>query len=85
VVPPAGPEPVRTVIRLEAGQATVLLPPNLRVQVHCHADMGDVDCLGQSGRDEGPMADVVVADPGGPPVLELDVTVRAGAVEVRRG
>jgi phage shock protein PspC (stress-responsive transcriptional regulator) len=85
VVPPAGPEPVRTVVGLEAGQATVLLPPNLRVQVHCHADMGDVDCLGQSGRDEGPMADVVVAEPGGPPVLELDVTVRAGAVEVRRG
>ncbi|HWN32820.1 MAG TPA: PspC domain-containing protein [Pseudonocardia sp.] len=86
-VPPAsaGPEPVRTLIRLEAGQATVLLPPNLNVRVHCHADMGDVDCLGQRGRSEGPMADVVVADPGGPPALELDVTVRAGAVEVRRG
>jgi phage shock protein PspC (stress-responsive transcriptional regulator) len=85
VAPPgAGTEPVRTFISLEAGQATVLLPPNLNVRVHCHADMGDVDCLGQSGRDDGPMADVVVADPGAP-VLELDVTVRAGAVEVRRG
>src|SRR5882757_3077880 len=85
VAPPGtGTEPVRTFISLEAGQATVLLPPNLNVRVHCHADMGDVDCLGQSGRDDGPMADVVVADPGAP-VLELDVTVRAGAVEVRRG
>ncbi|HEX4362605.1 MAG TPA: PspC domain-containing protein [Pseudonocardia sp.] len=85
VAPPGtGTEPVRTFINLEAGQATVLLPPNLNVRVHCHADMGDVDCLGQSGRDDGPMADVVVADPGAP-VLELDVTVRAGAVEVRRG
>ena len=85
VTPPgAGTEPVRTFISLEAGQATVLLPPNLNVRVHCHADMGDVDCLGQSGRDDGPMADVVVTDPGAP-VLELDVTVRAGAVEVRRG
>ena len=85
-VPPpgAGPEPVRTLVSLEAGQATVLLPPNLNVRVHCHADMGDVECLGQSGERQGPTADVVVADPGAP-VLELDVTVRTGAVEVRRG
>jgi hypothetical protein len=82
--PATGPGPVRTVVSLEAGQATVLLPPNLNVRVHCHADMGDVDCLGQSGDRNGPMADVVVADPGAP-VLELDVTVRTGAVEVRRG
>jgi hypothetical protein len=46
--------------------------------------MGDVECLGQSGERQGPTADVVVADPGAP-VLELDVTVRTGAVEVRRG
>ncbi|HEX4247866.1 MAG TPA: PspC domain-containing protein [Pseudonocardia sp.] len=82
--PGAGPEPVHTLVSLEAGQATVLLPPGLNVRVHCHADMGDVDCLGQSDRSDGPMQDVVVADPG-TPVLELDVTVRTGAVEVRRG
>ncbi|MDT7696920.1 MAG: hypothetical protein QOI75_6287, partial [Pseudonocardiales bacterium] len=78
---------VRTVVGLEAGQATVLLPPNLTVRVHCHADVGDVDCLGQRGRGQGPAADVTVTDPAGAlsPQLELDVTVRAGQVEVHRG
>jgi phage shock protein PspC (stress-responsive transcriptional regulator) len=85
--PPGATAAVHTVVRLEAGQATVLLPPNLNVRVHCHADVGDVDCLGQRGRGQGPTADVVVADPGGAPgpQLELDVIVRAGQVEVHRG
>jgi len=48
--PPGAAATVRTVVGLEAGQATVLLPPNLTVRVHCHADVGDVDCLGQRGR-----------------------------------
>ncbi|MDT7674691.1 MAG: hypothetical protein QOD82_2593, partial [Pseudonocardiales bacterium] len=88
VAPPGtGTEPVRTFISLEAGQATVLLPPNMTVRVHCHADVGDVDCLGQRGRGQGPSADVTVTDPAGAlsPQLELDVTVRAGQVEVHRG
>jgi phage shock protein PspC (stress-responsive transcriptional regulator) len=85
--PPGAAATVHTAVRLEAGQATVLLPPNLTVRVHCHADVGDVDCLGQRGRGQGPAADVVVTDPGGAvgPQLELDVTVRAGQVEVHRG
>jgi phage shock protein PspC (stress-responsive transcriptional regulator) len=84
---PPGAATVHTVVRLEAGQATVLLPPNLTVRVHCHADVGDVDCLGQRGRGQGPAADVTVTDPAGAlrPQLELDVTVRAGQVEVHRG
>jgi phage shock protein PspC (stress-responsive transcriptional regulator) len=85
--PPGTAATVRTVVGLEAGQATVLLPPNLTVRVHCHADVGDVDCLGQRGRGQGPAADVTVTDPAGAlsPQLELDVTVRAGQVEVHRG
>ncbi|MDT7670414.1 MAG: hypothetical protein QOC74_3197, partial [Pseudonocardiales bacterium] len=85
--PPGAAATVRTVVGLEAGQATVLLPPNLTVRVHCHADVGDVDCLGQRGRGQGPAADVTVTDPAGAlsPQLELDVTVRAGQVEVHRG
>jgi phage shock protein PspC (stress-responsive transcriptional regulator) len=86
-VPPGAAAAVRTVVGLEAGEATVLLPPNLAVRVHCHADVGDVDCLGQRGRGQGPAADVTVTDPAGAlrPQLELDVTVRAGQVEVHRG
>jgi predicted membrane protein len=89
-VTPAGTGPVRTVVSLEAGEATVLLPANANVRVHCHADMGEVDCLGRSGRDEGPSADVEVFDPGvnvpsNSRPLDLEVTVRTGAVEVRRG
>jgi phage shock protein PspC (stress-responsive transcriptional regulator) len=86
-VPPGAAAAVRTVVGLEAGEATVLLPPNLAVRVHCHADVGDVDCLGQRGRGQGPAADVTVTDPAGAlrPQLELDVTVQAGQVEVHRG
>jgi hypothetical protein len=85
--PPGAAAAVHTVVGLEAGQATVLLPPNLTVRVHCHADVGDVDCLGQRGRGQGPAADVTVTDPTGAlhPQLELDVTVQAGQVEVHRG
>lgn len=89
-VTPAGAGPVRTVVSLEAGEATVLLPPNANVRVHCHVDMGEVNCLGRSGRDGGPSADVEVFDPGvnvpsNSRPLDLEVTVRTGAVEVRRG
>jgi len=79
-----------TAVRLDAGQATVLLPPNVAVRVHCHADIGEVDCLGQHGVADGPDADVRVVDPGvnvppGSAELDLDVSVRTGSVEVRRG
>ena len=89
-VTPAGAAPVRTVVSLEAGEATVLLPPNANVRVHCHVDMGEVDCLGRGGGDEGPSADVEVTDPGvnvpaNSRPLDLEVIVRTGAVEVRRG
>jgi len=89
-VTPVGATPVRTVVSLEAGEATVLLPPNANVRVHCHVDMGEVDCLGRAGGDEGPSADVEVNDPGvnvpaNSRPLDLEVIVRTGAVEVRRG
>jgi phage shock protein PspC (stress-responsive transcriptional regulator) len=88
--PTPPPTEVRTVVRLDAGQATVLLPPDLPVRVHCHADVGDLQCLGTAGHASGPSSDIRVQDPGvgappGGPVLDLDVIVGAGDVEVTRG
>jgi hypothetical protein len=98
--PPAGPaavgEPIRTQVTLRVGEALVLVPPNADVRVHCHASIGEVDCLGDPGarysatEDDGPTADAVVNSlgddgvAGGRP-LEIDVNVGTGSVEVRRG
>ncbi len=91
----AGLEPVRTSVNLEFGQVVVWLPPNADVQVHCHASIGDVDCLGQRGNRDGnadrngPTADARVDSlgldglTGGRPLI-LDVTVGTGHVEVKR-
>jgi phage shock protein PspC (stress-responsive transcriptional regulator) len=96
--PPAGPtvalqpgQPARTVVNLEVGDITVLLPPNVDVTVHCRAEIGDVNCLGQHGETDGPTQDVTVQrDLGADGVpsgraLELELLVRTGDVEVRRG
>jgi predicted membrane protein len=81
---------VRTSVTLDAGDVQVLLPPNVPVRVHCHVDLGDVRCLNQRDSTDGPSADIVLTDPGvnvppGTRPLELDVSVRTGDVEVRRG
>jgi phage shock protein PspC (stress-responsive transcriptional regulator) len=87
---PTEPGAVRTSVTLDAGDVQVLLPPNVPVRVHCHADLGDVRCLDQRDSTDGPSADIVVTDPGvdvppGSRPLELDVSIRTGDVEVRRG
>ncbi|MBO0878000.1 MAG: hypothetical protein J2P19_31885, partial [Pseudonocardia sp.] len=87
--PPPG-QPVRTVVNLEVGDITVLLPPNLDVSVHCKAEFGDVNCLGQHGESDGPTQETTVSDPGADGVrsgrpLELELLVRTGDVGVRRG
>lgn len=85
---------MHTSVVLGAGEASVVLPANVPVRVHCHADLGQVDCLGQRGHANsaarGPGADLVVTDPGvnvpaGTRTLDLDVSVHTGHVEVRRG
>lgn len=81
---------------VQFGEAVVLVPANADVRVHCHAAIGEVDCLGDQGtrygasEDGGPTADAVVNSlgddgvAGGRP-LEIDVNVGTGSVEVRRG
>jgi phage shock protein PspC (stress-responsive transcriptional regulator) len=89
-------EPVRTVVSVQFGEVTVLVPANADVRVHCHAAIGEVDCLGDPGDrygvsgNDGPTADAVIDSlgydnaAGGRP-LEIDVNVGTGSVEVRRG
>ncbi|GAA5152005.1 hypothetical protein GCM10023321_20010 [Pseudonocardia eucalypti] len=87
---PEDAEPLRTSVNVEVGDVTVLLPPNMDVRVHCHTDLGSVDCLGNEGREErGPTADAVVEEVAavrtpGAPRLELDINVGTGSVEVER-
>ncbi|MEU5763524.1 PspC domain-containing protein [Nocardia sp. NPDC047648] len=66
----------RTVdVDVRMGEARVLLPADMTVRTHCTATMADALCTdGISG-----------PNTLGAPVLELNVDVRAGNVEVRRG
>ncbi|WP_244976118.1 PspC domain-containing protein [Nocardia huaxiensis] len=62
-----------TTVTVGAGEAKVILPPNLRVNTTCNVRMGDSNCQsGMSGPDSGP-------------VLNLIINVRMGDVEVTRG
>ncbi|WP_438822691.1 PspC domain-containing protein [Nocardia barduliensis] len=66
----------RTVnVDVRMGEAHILLPADMTVRTHCTATMAEALCAeGISG-----------PNTPGAPVLDLDVDVRAGNVEVRRG
>ncbi len=70
--------------RVDVGHLLVLVPAGLRVAVHAKAGLGDVLLEGKdhNGRrvDES-----VNLGPAGAPQVRLDLGVRTGAVEVRRG
>ncbi|NEW57926.1 PspC domain-containing protein [Nocardia cyriacigeorgica] len=65
----------RTVdVSVQMGEAIVLVPENMNVRADCTVRMGDAQCP------EG------LTGPGGDaPVLDLNIDVRAGSAEVRRG
>ncbi|MBF6297549.1 PspC domain-containing protein [Nocardia amamiensis] len=56
-------------------EVRVLLPADLTVRTHCTASMAEAIC------DEG----ISGPNPSGAPVLDLNVDIRFGSVEVRRG
>ncbi|MBF6172578.1 PspC domain-containing protein [Nocardia blacklockiae] len=64
----------RTVdVSVRMGDVRVLVPENMRLQANCSSSMGDLTCpRGLTGPAEGP-------------VLTLNVDVRAGDAEVKRG
>ena len=68
------------------GELVVTVPPDVRVEIDAHAGIGDIDVLG--ARDDGVAAQRTISLPGsepGAPVLDLELDVGLGAVEVRRG
>jgi phage shock protein PspC (stress-responsive transcriptional regulator) len=78
--------PVVTMIRVDAGEAIVIVPENADVHVRCEVGVGDVNCL---GRRDDVGSDMEFEDLGpdgeGGRRIELHVDVNAGDVEVRRG
>jgi phage shock protein PspC (stress-responsive transcriptional regulator) len=70
--------------RVDVGHLLVLLPPQARVAVTAKAELGDLLLDGQdkNGRQ---VARSVDYGPEGAPQVRLDLSVRTGQVEVRRG
>lgn len=70
--------------RVDVGHLVVLVPEGLRVSLRAHANYGNVSLFGdeEGGRDVTRNLD---AGPPGSPQVRLDLTVRTGQVEVRRG
>ena len=81
----AGENP-QTSVQLGVGDLKVLLPPNLDVQVHCEANVGDVDCLGDHQEGKNPMVDEQDFGADGPAggTLVLNASVGAGQIQVTR-
>ncbi len=74
-------------IRLNVGQITVILPPNVDVSVTAKADVGSAHAFG-SGRDGINQRALSVSDNGadgvGGGTLHIDARVNAGQVEINR-
>jgi hypothetical protein len=81
---PAG-STVATEVEVRAGNATVIVPDDVAVNVTCSANAGDVDCLGS--QESGLRQEVMVGRPGSSDngTINLDVHVGAGQAEVRNG
>lgn len=70
--------------RVDVGHLLVLVPEGVRISLDARAQLGDLDVLGvdTNGRHAHKHADL---GPAGSPQLRLDLSVRTGQVEVRRG
>lgn len=78
-------KPARTTVSVDAGQARVIVPANVNVDVTCTADVGDVRCLNRSQDWRDIDLHVVDNVPNAVGTLHLDVHAGAGDVEVYRG
>lgn len=83
-----GTAPLRTSVRLGAGEVLVRVPDDADVTFTSTAGLGEVSFAGQDS--EGPGAELTVTDLGEDGVrsgrpLEITVEIAAGDVEVRRG
>lgn len=75
---------VTTSVDVNAGQATVTLPTGVNVNVTCSANVGNLDCLGNTN--DGISVEVTYADGSGAngSTINLDVHVGAGNIKVTR-
>lgn len=71
--------------RLEIGHLLVLVPEGYGVDLSARAKVGDVKVFGTERDGRKPAQDVVVAAATGKPTITLDLFVRTGYLEVRRG
>lgn len=83
----AAGQTVATTVAVGFGETHVILPPGIPTRVSCHAEYGDVNCLGAT--DSGHPAQVVVpetktADPATGRLL-LNVQTGFGHIHVERG
>lgn len=81
---PAG-DTVATEVEVRAGQATVLVPEDVNVEVTCSANAGEVNCLGtiENGLNQETTASQDGSSDQG--TIDLTVHVGAGQAEVRNG
>jgi phage shock protein PspC (stress-responsive transcriptional regulator) len=66
------------------GHLLVTVPRGVTLHVESHVDWGDSEVLGEEKNGHDVDHTVDQATPGNPPVLELDLAVGAGQVEVKR-
>ncbi|REH55581.1 phage shock protein PspC (stress-responsive transcriptional regulator) [Kutzneria buriramensis] len=78
-------KPARTSVSVDAGDARVILPANVNVDVTCTADVGTVRCLTQRGDWRDVSLHVTENVPNAVGTVHLDVHAGAGDVEVDRG
>ncbi len=77
---------VSTMVRVDAGEAIVILPATADVDLKCEIAVGDMNCLGHpAGPGEDLEFENLGADGEGGLKVDLHVDVNAGDVEVRRG
>ena len=78
-------KPARTSVSVDAGEARVIVPANVNVDVTCTADVGNVRCLNTSQNWRDISLHQVDNVPNAVGTLQLEVHAGAGDVEVVRG
>ncbi len=76
---------LRTAVTVRAGEASVIVPADARLNVTCSTNAGEIDCLGSTL--DGIRQETTVTENGSAAggTLTIDVHVGAGRAEVRHG
>ncbi len=77
-------DPIAIDARVDVGHLVVLVPPDLRVAVSSRVGLGEL-LVGESERSGRNATLTTDLGPPGAPQVRLDLSVRTGQVEVRRG